>query len=65
MRLSKAWAYDTFTLEAYLDMLNVTISQEVVGLRLHLGRIPGGVPSSRKPIGLPVVLPILGIKGRY
>jgi hypothetical protein len=64
VRLAKAWAYETFTLEAYLDMLNVTISQEVVGYD-YTDTGPPGTPLIKKPIGIPVVLPILGLKGRY
>jgi TonB family protein len=64
VRLAKAWAYETFTLEAYLDMLNVTISKEVVGYS-YGSQGPPGVPLTKKAIGIPVVLPILGLKGRY
>jgi hypothetical protein len=62
LRLSKAWAYETFSLEAYLDMLNVTLSQEVVGFDYEGG---AGQPLKKKPISLPIALPILGLKGRY
>ncbi len=62
VRLAKAWAYDTFTLEAYLDMLNVSISQEVVGFDYFGGF---GFPLTKEPVGVPIVLPILGLKGRY
>jgi TonB family protein len=62
VRLSKAWVYDSFNLEAYLDMLNVTISRETVGFEYEGG---GGRPLRKTPIGLPIVLPILGVKGRY
>ncbi|PTL83236.1 TonB family protein [Vitiosangium sp. GDMCC 1.1324] len=62
IRLSKAWAYDTFTLEAYLDMLNVTISQEVVAFDYIGG---GGAPLRKSATGVPIVLPIFGLKGRY
>lgn len=64
VRLAKAWAFETFALEAYLDMLNVTISKEVVGYDYRFGNYPGA-PLEKKPIGIPVVLPILGMKGRY
>lgn len=64
VRLAKAWAFETFALEAYLDMLNVTISKEVVGYDYTSGGYPGA-SLERKPIGIPVVLPIMGLKGRY
>jgi TonB family protein len=64
VRLAKAWAYETFALEAYLDMLNVSISREVVGFDYTSGG-PFGAPLIKKPVGLPVVLPIMGVKGRY
>jgi TonB family protein len=62
VRLSKAWVYDSFNLEAYLDMLNVTISRETVGYEYNGG---GGRKLTKEAVGLPIVLPILGVKGRY
>ena len=65
VRLAKAWAYDTFSLEAYLDMLNVTISREVVGFSyVPASRSASGRPE-KQPNGVPIVVPILGLKGRY
>ena len=43
-------------------MLNVTLSQEVVGFDYEGGV---GQPLKKKPISLPIALPILGLKGRY
>jgi TonB family protein len=63
VRVSKAWVYDTFSLEAYLDMLNVTISQEVVAFDYGGGY--AGLPLEKTPTGVPIVLPILGLKARY
>ncbi|WNG21415.1 TonB family protein [Cystobacter fuscus] len=62
LRLSKAWAYETFSLEAYLDMLNVTLSQEVLAFSYEGGF---GVPLNKKPTSVPIALPILGLKGRF
>jgi hypothetical protein len=62
LRVSKAWAFETFSLEAYLDMLNVTLSQEVVGYN-YLGGY--GTPLKKEASGVPIALPILGLKGRY
>jgi TonB family protein len=62
LRVSKAWAFDTFSLEAYMDMLNVTLSQEVVAYE-YLGGYTE--PLKRNPAGVPIALPIFGLKGRY
>ncbi|AEI64196.1 TonB family protein [Corallococcus macrosporus] len=62
VRLSKSWVYDTFTLEAYLDMLNVTLRRETLGFEYEGG---AGRPLRKDAVGLPIALPILGVKGRY
>ncbi len=43
-------------------MLNVTISQEVVAFDYTGGY---GSPMTKEPTGLPIALPIIGLKGRY
>ena len=63
VRLAKSWAYDAFTLEAYLDMLNVTISREVTGFNYTVDTLTGRY--SKRPSSIPIALPILGVKGRY
>jgi|GEM_PF-163986 len=68
LRLAKAWAYETFSLELYLDMLNVTINQEVISYDYSYAYSPvGGLAGAltKSPVGLPIALPILGLKGRY
>ncbi|HLL01863.1 MAG TPA: TonB-dependent receptor [Myxococcaceae bacterium] len=65
VRLAKAWAYDTFSLEAYLDMLNVTISREVVGFSYVPAMSSTTGKPEKQPNGVPIVVPILGLKGRY
>ncbi|WP_434384498.1 TonB family protein [Melittangium boletus] len=68
VRLAKAWAYETFSLELYLDMLNVTINRETVSFDYAYGYTPSGVPTgqlTKTAVGLPIALPILGLKGRY
>ncbi len=62
LRVSKAWTYETFSMEAYLDILNASISQEVVGFDYQGGY---SQPLAKEPIGIPLVLPVLGFKGRY
>ncbi|RKH06989.1 TonB family protein [Corallococcus sp. CA053C] len=64
LRLSKAWAYETFTLEAYLDMLNVTLNQETLGFEYEGGGVSRR-PLTKSAVGLPIALPIIGVKGRY
>jgi TonB family protein len=64
LRVSKAWAYDTFTLEAYLDMLNVTLNTETLGFD-YLGGGYSRQPLTKSAVGLPIALPIVGVKGRY
>ncbi|WP_255442732.1 TonB family protein [Corallococcus sp. Z5C101001] len=64
VRVSKAWAYETFSLEAYLDMLNVTLNTETLGFEYQGGGY-SRQPLSKSPVGLPIALPIIGIKGRY
>ncbi|WP_420715225.1 TonB family protein [Corallococcus sp. BB11-1] len=64
VRLSKAWAYETFTLEAYLDMLNVTLNQETLGFDYEGGGA-SRQPLTKSSVGLPIALPIIGVKGRY
>ncbi|WP_237078959.1 TonB family protein [Myxococcus xanthus] len=62
VRLSKSWVYDTFSLEAYLDMLNVTLRRETLGFEYEGGN---GFALRKDAVGLPIALPILGVKGRY
>ncbi|MBN8230664.1 TonB-dependent receptor [Corallococcus macrosporus] len=64
LRVSKAWAYDTFSLEAYLDMLNVTLNTETLGFD-YLGGGYSRQPLTKSAVGLPIALPIIGVKGRY
>ena len=61
VRVSKLWAFDDWTLEAYLDVMNVSLSREVVGYEYG---VEGNV-LQRAQIDIPVVLPMLGLKGRY
>ncbi|MBF5046013.1 TonB family protein [Aggregicoccus sp. 17bor-14] len=63
VRIAKSWAYDAFTLEAYLDMLNVTLSREVTGFDYSVNALTGQY--SKRPSAIPVAIPILGVKGRY
>ncbi len=53
LRVAKTWSFDRFRVEAYLDVFNVTASEEVLAYE------------SSTPIGVRLVLPILGVKGTY
>lgn len=68
-RISKSWAFDDFILEAYLDVLNATLSREVLGhnytFELSGSSDPRAVTLLKTPIELPVVIPLLGIKATY
>ncbi|NMO13784.1 TonB-dependent receptor [Pyxidicoccus fallax] len=60
-RAAKSWAMEDFTLDAYLDVLNISVQQEVYGYEYG---VDFGGPV-RRPIRLPVILPLFGVKGTY
>ncbi|MBZ4422615.1 TonB-dependent receptor domain-containing protein [Myxococcus sp. RHSTA-1-4] len=61
-RVAKSWAMEDFTLDAYLDVLNISAQQEVFGYEyLH---DEAGSPV-RNPLRLPIILPLFGLKGTY
>ncbi len=62
-RVAKAWAFDSFALEVYLDVLNVTVSQEVVAFDYRVSDDQTAL--EKIPTRLPIVLPTLGLKGTY
>jgi len=63
LRLAKTWLFDTFTLDAYVDVLNTTLSREVSGFE-YQQPVPGG-RLVKRPFGIPLALPVLGLKGQY
>jgi TonB family protein len=60
-RAAKSWAMEDFTLDAYLDVLNISARWETFGYEYRLD-LEGPV---REPLRLPVILPMLGLKGTY
>lgn len=64
-RVAKSWAFETFSLEAYFDFLNVLFAQEVIGYLYSTEFSPTRSTLKKQPIGIPLFMPILGLKGRY
>jgi hypothetical protein len=56
---SKTWLFERHTLELHVDLLNVTLSQEVYGF--DYGYAPSGAPA-RQPVAIPLVYPSVGLK---
>jgi len=64
LRASKRMIFDRFTLTAYLELGNVTLTQQVVGYSSNV--TPDGRPLRNgvsEPVGYRIVLPTLGIHG--
>jgi len=57
-RVSKMWAFGDLKLEVSLDVLNASFQSEVVSYEY-------AYPLVRQPISIPLVLPVLGVKGSY
>ncbi|MBN8470493.1 TonB-dependent receptor [Corallococcus exiguus] len=69
-RIAKSWAYQDFTLDASLDVLNLSAQQEVLAYEYiaESGYDPNAsqtVNPIRKPIRIPVILPLFGLKATY
>jgi hypothetical protein len=61
VRVSKLFVFDDWTLEVYLDVMNASLSREV--LAYEYGVVNNRL--TRSALDIPVVLPMLGVKGRY
>jgi TonB dependent receptor-like, beta-barrel/TonB-dependent Receptor Plug Domain len=62
VRASQSWVFDRFVLEAYLDVFNVTARKEVLSYEYGYGK-PTGL--KKTTVGVPVILPTLGVKGSF
>lgn len=63
-RVAKAWTNRDYTVELSLDMLNASLSQETVAYIYGTTAFP--FPGLLKqPIKVPVIVPLLGVKGTY
>jgi hypothetical protein len=66
LRAAKTWALDDFTVDAYLDVLNVSFQKEVLAYDYQRNVDVNGIATlERKALRLPVVLPMLGVKLSY
>lgn len=65
-RVSKTFVTEYFTLELYLDVLNASATQEVLGY-LYGAKLDdaGNRVLTKQAISIPLVLPSLGVKGVY
>ncbi|WP_224362134.1 TonB-dependent receptor domain-containing protein [Hyalangium versicolor] len=63
LRAAKSWAMEDFTLDLSLDVLNISAQSEVYGYN-YTYVFETGAPQ-RESIALPVILPMLGLKGTY
>ncbi|RKH92799.1 NB-dependent receptor, partial [Corallococcus praedator] len=66
-RIAKSWAYQDFTLDASLDVLNLSAQQEVIAYDHSVEGVPNetGLFPVRKPVRIPVILPLFGLKATY
>jgi TonB family protein len=66
-RIAKRWLLNDYRIEAYLDLLNASLSQEIYGFQYRpaFQGPQGTFPREKIPIGFPVVIPMLGVKGSY
>ncbi len=64
-RVSYAHAYDDFSLEAYLDFLNVTLSSEVLAYSYQTRLEGTEVLLTKQAQGWPIAAPIFGLKASY
>ncbi len=65
LRVAKSWVYDDFTLDLSLDILNASIQSEVLGYEYGYEPWTEEPTLLRSPMSLPIVLPMLGLKGTY
>jgi hypothetical protein len=65
VRASKTFTFDDFTLELYLDVLNASLSSEVLGYTYEVATADGQRALRKTPFAVPLVLPTLGVKGVY
>lgn len=63
-RVAKEIVFDGFTMEAYLDLLNLTFNQEVLGYTYGVSPTDPTV-LTKTPVQVPIALVTFGIKGNF
>lgn len=64
-RISRTFTFDAFTLEAWLDALNASATSEIYAYTYGSQGVGTSRTLTKQPFSLPVILPFLGVKGRY
>jgi hypothetical protein len=65
VRVAKSWTFDDLMLELYLDVFNASAQQETLGFTYRVSNAGPNAQLTKEPLGLPLILPMLGMKGRY
>ena len=65
VRVAKTWTFDDFMLELYLDVFNASAGSETLGYTYSVMNPGPSATLQRTAFGLPIILPMLGVKGRY
>ncbi|MBU8896790.1 TonB-dependent receptor [Corallococcus sp. M34] len=63
LRVAKSWAMEDFTFDAYLDILNASVQEEVLSYEYTVDSMTRA--PIRRAVGIPVILPLLGLKATY
>jgi TonB family protein len=70
-RIAKRWTFDDHSVEAYLDVLNALLSSEILAYdytyQNNFEPVPNRPPPAllKRPVQIPIVVPMLGVKGVY
>ena len=64
-RASKTIAFNTFTVDIYLDVFNILVRSEVYGYTYAYGTMEDPLLPTKTALSAPIVLPTLGVKVVY
>ena len=65
VRASKTIAFNSFTLDIYLDVFNVLVRSEVYGFNYGYGTVDDPNVPTKTSFGAPIILPTVGVKVVY